>query len=335
MTQTTSGAADYARLKLLIEEGGGLKPHPLYYPVKILSLLACFGLAVFIAVRFQNPAVLLLDAVFLGIVSGQIELIGHDMGHNQLLTKGRIAHPVRLFLGNILLGISYSWWVKKHNQHHATPNHLEEDPDVDYRMIAFFPPQAKTRPRELRPLIAIQAYIYIFWLMLQVPNMTYFGIKHIRKGYAKYPVAELLAIALHFALYAFLMVQFPSWQLWLSFVVIHHVTLGLYNGIIFSPNHIGMPHISKTERSDYIHEQVTTARNLRGNPATDFFYGGLNYQIEHHLFPNMPRYQLKKIQPIVRKYCQDLGVTYYETGVFQSFKEIISHLHKSSAPLRS
>jgi fatty acid desaturase len=80
---------------------------------------------------------------------------------------------------------------------------------------------------------------------------------------------------------------------------------------------------------------VTTARNLHGNPVTDFFYGGLNYQIEHHLFPNMPRHQLKKVQPIVKQYCGERGVTYYETGVFQSFVEIIRHLHRSSAPLRS
>ncbi|MBM4405561.1 MAG: acyl-CoA desaturase [Chloroflexi bacterium] len=327
------GGADYAELRRLISQSG-LKPKPLYYPVKITATLAAFGLAIFLAIAFNHPAILILDAIFMGVVCGQIELIGHDAGHNQLLRKGRIVHPARWLLGNVFLGISYSWWVKKHNQHHATPNHLQEDPDVDYRMIAFFAPQAKTRPKLLRPLIAIQAYIYIFWLMLQVPNMTYYGIKHIRKGFAKYPVAEMAGIAVHFALYVFLMLQLPSWHMAVVFGVVHHVTLGLYNGMIFSPNHVGMAHISNEERSDYVREQVVTARNLVSHPVTDFCYGGLNYQIEHHLFPNMPRYQLKKIQPTVRAFCKERGISYYETGAFTSFKEVFAHLHRASAPLR-
>ena len=66
----------------------------------------------------------------------------------------------------------------------------------------------------------------------------------------------------------------------------------------------------------------------------DFWYGGLNYQIEHHLFPTMPRCNLRKAQPLVRMFCAERGISYYETGMIASFKEILQFLHKVSAPLR-
>ncbi|MGH2507321.1 MAG: fatty acid desaturase family protein, partial [Ktedonobacteraceae bacterium] len=63
-------------------------------------------------------------------------------------------------------------------------------------------------------------------------------------------------------------------------------------------------------------------------------YGGLNYQVEHHLFPSMPRNNLKKAQKLVKVYCQEHAIAYYETSAVQSFREILQFLHQVSAPLR-
>jgi fatty acid desaturase len=86
---------------------------------------------------------------------------------------------------------------------------------------------------------------------------------------------------------------------------------------------------------DPVRAQVLTARNVKGHPITDWFYGGLNYQIEHHLFPSMARTQLGKAQPIVRTFCEERGIAYYETSVVRSYVEILSSLHVASAPLRA
>jgi Fatty acid desaturase len=78
--------------------------------------------------------------------------------------------------------------------------------------------------------------------------------------------------------------------------------LGLYLGSVFAPNHKGMPILSRDDDSDFLRRQVLTARNVRGGRLTDLLLGGLNYQIEHHLFPSMPRPSLRRAQPLVHAY---------------------------------
>jgi fatty acid desaturase len=80
---------------------------------------------------------------------------------------------------------------------------------------------------------------------------------------------------------------------------------------------------------------VLTSRNVRANPITDLLYGSLNYQIEHHLFPTMPRCNIRRAHGIVRDYCAEVGVPYYETSIYRSYREILSFLHEVGAPLRS
>ncbi len=95
-----------------------------------------------------------------------------------------------------------------------------------------------------------------------------------------------------------------------------------------------MPILEKDSPLDFLRQQVLTARNVRAAPLTDFWYGGLNYQIEHHLFPTIPRNKLRKAQQIVRAFCKEHNIAYHETGMLQSYREILGHLHQVGAPLR-
>lgn len=85
---------------------------------------------------------------------------------------------------------------------------------------------------------------------------------------------------------------------------------------------------------DFLHRQALTSRNIHAHPWTDFWYGGLNYQIEHHLFPGMARNQLKQAQQLIRPFCQAHAISYHETSVLQSFREIFHYLYQIGAPLR-
>jgi fatty acid desaturase len=95
-----------------------------------------------------------------------------------------------------------------------------------------------------------------------------------------------------------------------------------------------MPILEPEDELDFFRRQVITARNVYSNAFYDFWYGGLNYQIEHHLFPNLPRNKLREAQQIVRAFCAEHGVAYYETGMLRSYREVLVALHTSSAPLR-
>jgi fatty acid desaturase len=120
----------------------------------------------------------------------------------------------------------------------------------------------------------------------------------------------------------------------LVFIFLQQALFGLYMASVFAPNHKGMLIIRKDEVIDFLRLQVLTARNVRAHPITDFWYGGLNYQIEHHLFPSMARNQLREAQKIIRQFCDDLEISYHETSMFRSYVEILEYLHEVSAPLR-
>ncbi|GAB3954523.1 hypothetical protein GCM10027614_61760 [Micromonospora vulcania] len=120
----------------------------------------------------------------------------------------------------------------------------------------------------------------------------------------------------------------------LLFAVVHQGLWGLYMGCAFAPNHKGMPMPTAEDELDFLRKQVLTSRNVRGSRVVDTALGGLNYQIEHHLFPNMPRANLRRAQPIVRAYCVEQGISYAETGLIESYRQALGHLHEVGRPLR-
>ena len=118
------------------------------------------------------------------------------------------------------------------------------------------------------------------------------------------------------------------------FVAIQQGVFGLYMGCSFAPNHKGMPTLAPDNELDYLRRQVLTSRNVRGSRVVDLVLGGLNYQIEHHLFPSMPRPNLRHAQPLVRAYCAELNLPYVETSLAASYVTVLRHLHGVGAPLR-
>ena len=120
----------------------------------------------------------------------------------------------------------------------------------------------------------------------------------------------------------------------IAFVVVQQGLFGLYLGCSFAPNHKGMPTLTEADQLDFLRRQVLTSRNVRGSRVVDWVLGGLNYQIEHHLFPNMPRPNLRRAQPLIRTFCQDYNLPYTEASLFGSYAEAVRHLHAVGAPLR-
>ncbi|MDX6355940.1 MAG: hypothetical protein QOF98_2843, partial [Streptomyces sp.] len=130
-----------------------------------------------------------------------------------------------------------------------------------------------------------------------------------------------------------LLTALPVWQA-VAFAALHHALFGLHLGCAFAPNHKGMAMPEEGARWGHLRRQVLTSRNVRGNPVTDFLLGGLNYQVEHHLLPSLPRPHLRLAQPMVRAYCRRLGIPYTETGLFASYAQALGHLRDVGAPLR-
>jgi fatty acid desaturase len=119
-----------------------------------------------------------------------------------------------------------------------------------------------------------------------------------------------------------------------AFLLLQQGVFGIYLGCSFAPNHKGMTTFGEDDKVDFLRRQVVTSRNIRGSWFTDFALGGLNYQIEHHLFPSMPRPSLRHAQEPVRAFCEQHGIAYHETGLVDSYVQVLRHLNTVGGPLR-
>ena len=138
--------------------------------------------------------------------------------------------------------------------------------------------------------------------------------------------AEGLLIAAHAALYLTAVLWVLSPLKALAFVAVQQAVFSLYLGCSFAPNHKGMPIIEGDTEMSFARRQVITARNIYGGRFTDLMLGGLNYQIEHHLFPTMPRPNLVRAQSIIRAFCIESDLGYCEDSLVGSYRQIVSHL---------
>ena len=319
-------------LKRLIEEKGLLRKQPLYYAIKVPLTFVLLALG-WVGLWFLDSLWLrILDAIFIAFMTVQVGFVGHDAGHRAIFRK-TWKNDVLGLLNGFQIGASFSWWVDTHNKHHGKPNQDKLDPAIDYSIIAFSEEQAKEKTGFERFMVKHQAFFFIPLLMMYPLSMRVQSFVYLIKEKSRYRFLELLFLIVHFPLYFFGLYSLMGFWETLLFAVIHQTLFGLYLSSVFVPNHMGMPVVEATDNMDFVQQQVLTARNIKGPRIVEFLFGGLNYQIEHHLFPAMPRNRLRHAKKIVEKFLKDKKISYYETGFVQSFQEIFSDLRRVSLSL--
>ena len=325
----------YAELKQLIKQNELLDRQPTYYAGKITLTLTLLAVSLTLVLILDNLWFQLLNAAYLAFVFVQVSLIAHDCGHRQFSFRASWKNKwLTLILGNLLLGVSRQWWIDKHNEHHGHPNQIDVDPDVDIPLLAFEEEQALDKRGLARFVVKYQAALIFPLSLLQALSMHHSSIQFLIEKRAKSTLAEALAMGTHFVVYFGLLFSVLEPLQAVLFVAVHRGLFGMYMVSIFAPNHKAMPVLDRDSELDFLRRQVLTSRNVVGHPITDFWYGGLNYQIEHHLFPRLPRNKLRESQPIIKDFCRDHSIAYHETSVLQSYREILQHLHEVGAPLR-
>jgi fatty acid desaturase len=326
---------DYAVLKRRVQEAGLLDKVPGYYFLSITTNMVLFIGSLVLVFSVGPVWAKALAAVGLGLASGQLGYQLHDSGHRQMFAAPWKNALVGLITADLLLGMSYGWWVQKHNRHHGNPNDVDLDPDIKVGAIVYTTEGAMGR-RGLGRLAAMyQAYLFFPLTTFLAWSMHVTGLTYLVKEPSRYRRLELVLLSVHAAVYLGALFYFLGPWSGLMVVLIHKAVGGAYLASVFAPNHKGMPQTDGNSRMDFVRTQVLTARNIRGHPITDLWYGSLNYQIEHHLFPNMPRLNMRRAQPIVRAFCQERGIDYYETSFLQSYRELIGFLNEVGAPLRA
>lgn len=326
---------DYGDLKRRVVARKLLQKQTGFYLYKVTFSVSLLLASVVILLTVKSIPLQMLNAIFMAFASGQVAFLGHDAGHRQIAKTARGNDVVGFFVGNLLSGVSFSYWTDKHNLHHSHVNEADLDPDINYPIFAFAPEQVPDKRGVARFIVKHQRYLFFPFLTFGAMALKGGGIRHLIVDKPKTRNLEAALIALHFIGYFGVVFWALGW--WgFAFVAVHQLALGLSLGSIFAPNHKAMPLVDGEDEShvDFLRRQVLTARNIYSNPVNDFLYGGLNYQIEHHLFPSIPRNKMAELKPIVRDFCDERGVEYYETGTVQGFREILDYMHEIGAPLR-
>jgi fatty acid desaturase len=328
------GGSEYAELSRLVRAAGLLDRRPRYYTWKIVVTLGALaaGWAAFVFVG--NSWWTLAVAGLLAVLFTQVGFLGHDAGHRQIFGSRRSNYIAGVLMSNLGIGLSYGWWVAKHNRHHAHPNTEGADPDIGGSALIFTAIQGNSSRGVVRLIRRYQAYLFFPMLLLEGVNLHFASIRAlVGRRTSPHRRTEAALLAAHFASYLALVVVVlgPGLKA-AAFVMVQQGLFGLYLGCSFAPNHKGMPVLTATDRTDYLRRQVFTSRNIRGGWLTDLALGGLNYQIEHHLFPSAPRPSLRRCQPLIKEFCDQRGLPYCQTSLAGSFASVLRHLDSVGRP---
>lgn len=331
----------------------------IYYVYKVVSNLMLLAISVYCATQFKSFAVNMLGAVVLGLFWQQCGWLAHDFLHHQVFKNRAYGDLMGIFIGNVLQGFSVQWWKSKHNAHHAVPNlhassenAADGDPDIDTMpILAWTLRMAESAQNSStgRFLIRWQAFFYfpvLLFARLAWAHQSWvfvfggFG-QHSVKGAAidrkkmGYPVLESLGLVLHYSWLITVMYHMPSYAAAIAYFLVSQCSCGLFLALVFGLGHNGMAVYPADQRPDFWKLQVSTTRNVTSNPFVDWFCGGLQYQVDHHLFPMLPRHNLKKVHKLIESFCKEQGVTYHEADMFTGTVEVLTHLSKVSTEFLS
>ncbi|MGO1165963.1 MAG: fatty acid desaturase family protein [Janibacter sp.] len=319
----------YTDLVRRMREEGLLDRSPRRYAVRLLVLVTGFALATTALLTLGETWWQLLVAVAFGILFTQTAFLSHDGAHRQIFTSGRWNEWSSRLLGNLVVGLSYGWWMRKHSRHHANPNKVDADEDIRPGVLLFTPEDAARRTGIAGWLTARQGWLFFPLLTLEGLNLHVSAIRTVvgdREVTHRRAEAALLMVRL--VGWPVLVVSVLGAGLGAAFVAVQLMVFGVYMGASFAPNHKGMPLVPRDTRIDFLSRQVLTSRTIRGGRWVDVLMGGLNLQVEHHLFPSMPRGSLRRAQPIVREHCAAHGVPYTEAGLLESYGIVVRHLNR-------
>lgn len=322
-------ARAYTEVAQIVRETGLLARTPWFYGLVGLAIALGFGGAITGFVLLGQSWFQLLIAAALGILFTQVAFLSHEAAHRQILTSGPANDRLARLLGNGIVGMSYSWWMTKHTRHHANPNRVGKDPDIAADTISFLDEDAANARGIQRWITQRQGWLFFPLLTLEGLNLHYLGVRHLT---GRQPVkgrwTEIGLLLTRFAVVWTPVFVFLPVGMAFAFLGVQLAVFGVYMGASFAPNHKGMPIIAPDARLDFFSRQVRTSRNVGGGWWATWLMGGLNYQIEHHLFPNMPRPHLARTREIVIAQCTARGVPYTETTLLRSYGIVIAYLNR-------
>ena len=328
-----------------------------FYAWKVLSTMAILAAGVGILHHFPTTLGILVSAFVIGLGEQQAGWLSHDFAHQQVSSSRYWNDVLAIFIAGLGQGLHLSWWKDKHNTHHAITNQHETavdrhdgDPDIDTLPVLAWSRYFLKRVREMNnplsrfmirnqvlfffPLLLMARLSWLYQsLQYALDTQTGWGAGSLRQK-PRYPWLERVATLLYYAWLLPVTFCFTnSIGGALLFFVAKQFVAGLLLSVAFVVGHNGMECFDVDEKPAFAELQVRSTRDVHGGGLVSWFMGGLEYQIEHHLFPTIPRHQLPKVQPLVESLCKKHNVPYHATGFFEGMGEVIHCLESLSREL--
>ncbi|GER45208.1 fatty acid desaturase [Striga asiatica] len=293
-----------------------------------LMLAACFYGVIFT----ESFAVHSLSGCLLGLAWMQVAYLGHDSGHYQIMTTRGFNRFIQILAGNCLTGISIAWWKWTHNAHHIACNSLDYDPDlqhlpmlavssklfnsltsrfygrqltfdslsrffVSYQHLTFYPVMCVARVN-----LYLQTFLLLFSKKRKVPDRA----------------LNLLGILVFWTWFPILVSFLPDWTERFVFVMASFCVTSIQH-VQFCLNHFAANvYVGPPRGNDWFEKQTGGTIDISCSSYMDWFFGGLQFQLEHHLFPRLPRCQLRRVSPLVQELCKKHGLPYRSLSFFEA-----------------
>jgi fatty acid desaturase len=269
-------------------------------------------LAAGVAIPFALPRTLgadLLTVVLLTVGIVQCCLLGHDGGHGAIFHRSGPNRLVGQLGWSLIGGVGFWYWNDRHNRHHGRANDVRDDPDLA--------PGLLDRLFGRYPLIVTTLSLFLSPFVFRAEGCAY----TVRALHGMRRMHELLLLTVNVLLWGSFFVLL-SWR-GVGLFLVSHITISLYMVAAIAPNHRGMPLWAHGVELSFLQRQVLSSRNLSTNPAYDLLYGGLNSQIEHHLFPTMPRPHLRRARALVAPFCAACDLAYEAMPLCVAYRQVV------------
>ena len=324
MSTITSPYPDnFNELKAQVREAGLLSRIPIRGSIEMIATLLSMALVAYIAYSWETLGLSgVWTSIGLGfymtIIFTRAVFVSHDVLHTQYFKSKSLSMILSYPFSAFILSNSSSWWDFKHNvNHHTWCNVPQKDEDI-LAMDGAFAPNHKGNKAWLRASKYLVFWGSMFFMYFAFIVQSYnFVIRRQKWG-------ELALMLMHWPLvWGTIFYFLPLSDAIIVFLTLNF-TLSPWLAFGFITNHLGCEVFEKEvgEKFSWMELQMRTSRSLRGGAFVHWFYGGLNTQIEHHLFPKAPRFNLLKVQEMTRNFAREHDMRYFETTPIEAYVQI-------------
>lgn len=324
--------ADFQNLKMLAEKMDLYRPNYIFYMLHFLQLILLDLVAwtIIYYSGYQNWFTYLFAAALMATAQAQAGWLQHDFGHLSVFKSSKMNHLVQRVIICWFKGVSADWWNFRHYIHHAKPNAIVKDPDMRFYPLLvlgkILPREVGLKKKKPMPYNFQQFYFFMVLPPLLLPlyfnfEQTYFLIK---RGLVK----ESLWVLSFFVRWFIMFVPILGFGGAIALYVIVRFLESHWFVWTTQMSHLPM-HIDHDKDMTWFRRQLLTSCNVEQSFFNDWFSGHLNFQIEHHLFPTMPRHNCYRIAPYVKSMCEKHKISYLNKTLTQAMADIYHCLKES------